>query len=67
MPMPPRMPWDLRFSLAWKILTGQMNSIGATQTPLLYEVKLRNRNKEWYANRDAGRYPFYDADWEDKS
>ena len=62
MPMPKRMPIGARWSLALRILFGRYNVIRQTQTRLLEEITLRNRNKEWYQNYDAGRYPFVEAE-----
>lgn len=62
MPMPKRMPVGQRFGLAWRIIIGQFNVIQQTQTHLLEEITLRNRNKEWYANKDAGKYPWLEPE-----
>ena len=47
-------------SLALRILRGDFNVVRQNQTRILEEMTLRNRNKTWYANKDAGRYPFVD-------
>lgn len=62
MPMPKRMPIGARWSLAIRILFGRYNVIHQTQTRLLEEITLRNRNKEWYRKKDEGRYPFVEAE-----
>jgi hypothetical protein len=58
MPLPKRMPIGMRIDLAAAILAGKYNKVGGTSTHLLKEITLRNRNKEWYENRDAGKYPW---------
>lgn len=58
--MPKKMTWNQRWSLALRILKGDFNVVQQTQTRILEEMTLRNRNKQWYANKDAGRYPFMD-------
>lgn len=45
-----------------RILRGEFNVVRQSQTKLLEEITLRNRNKEWYKNYDAGRYPFVEAE-----
>lgn len=45
-----------------RILRGEFNVVRQSQTKLLEEITLRNRNKEWYQNYDAGRYPFVEAE-----
>ena len=62
MPLPKRMKWSSRFHFAWRILTGQLNAVNTVQTPLLYEVTLRNRNKTWYKKRDEGKFPFLEPE-----
>lgn len=65
MPMPKKMPMSHRLELAGRILKGEFNVIRQTQTMLLEEVTLRNRNQQWYDNKDAGRYPFADMEEND--
>lgn len=62
MPMPKKMSHSQRWALALRILRGHFNVVRQNQTSLLEEITLRNRNKEWYDNKDAGRYPFLDSD-----
>lgn len=62
MPMPKRIPIGSRWSLALRILFGRYNVIQHTQTRLLEEITLRNRNKEWYQKKDEGKFPFIDPD-----
>ena len=62
MPMPKRMPFSHRWDLAWRILFGQFNVVLQSQTKLLEEITLRNRSKEWYANKDAGKYPWLEPE-----
>ena len=62
MPMPKKMSWGQRFELAMRVLWGQFNVVKQVQTSLLEEITLRNRNKQWYENKDAGRYPFVDEE-----
>lgn len=62
MPMPKKMPWSNRLGLAWAILRGKYNVVNQIQTSLLEEMKLRNRNKQWYTNLDAGKYPYMEED-----
>lgn len=45
-----------------RILRGEFNVVRQSQTKLLEEITLRNRNKEWYKHYDAGRYPFVEAE-----
>lgn len=49
-------------SLAGRILRGEFNQVHQLQTGLLEEITLRNRNKEWYENRDAGKYPWLEPE-----
>lgn len=58
--MPKKMTWSQRWSLALRILRGDFNVIRQNQTRILEEMTLRNRNKTWYDNKDAGKYPFVD-------
>lgn len=62
MPMPKKMPVVDRLALAGRVLLGQFNVVKQVQTSLLEEITLRNRNKQWYENKDAGRYPFVDEE-----
>lgn len=62
MSMPKRMPIGTRCNLALRILLGRYNIIQQTQTRLLEEITLRNRNKEWYTNKDAGKYPWLEPE-----
>lgn len=62
MPIPKKMSIGDRITLASRILAGQFNVIGQTQTRHLEELKLRNRNKEWYKKYDEGKYPFIEAE-----
>ena len=62
MPMPKKMSIGDRIALASRILTGHFNVISQTQTRHLEELKLRNRNKEWYKKYDEGKYPFIEAE-----
>lgn len=62
MPMPKRMPISHRCNLALRILFGRYNVIQQTQTRLLEEITLRNRNKEWYQKKDEGRFPYLEPD-----
>ena len=62
MPMPKKMSWGDRIELAMRILWGHFNVIGQVQTRELEELKLRNRNKEWYKKYDEGKYPFIEAE-----
>lgn len=52
------MTWSQRWSLAFRILKGDFNVVRQNQTRILEEMTLRNRNKTWYDNKDAGKYPF---------
>ena len=63
--MPKKMPWSHRWNLALRIIKGEFNQIRQTQTRLLEEITLRNRNEEWYENRDAGKYPYLDGEEEE--
>lgn len=63
--MPKKMPMSHRLNLAGRILRGEFNQIRVVETRLLEEITLRNRNKEWYENRDAGRYPYLDGEEEE--
>lgn len=60
--MPKKMSMSHRWALAMRILRGEFNVVRQSQTKLLEEITLRNRNKEWYQNYDAGRYPFVEAE-----
>ena len=62
MSMPKKMSIGDRIALASRILAGQFNVISQTQTRHLEELKLRNRNKEWYKKYDEGKYPFIEAE-----
>lgn len=62
MPMPEKMSWSQRVELAMRILWGHFNVIQQVQTHTLEEIKLRNRNKEWYKKYDEGKYPFVEAE-----
>lgn len=63
--MPKKMPMSHRLNLAGRILRGEFNQVRVVETRLLEEITLRNRNKEWYENRDAGRYPYLDGEEEE--
>ena len=63
MPMPKKMSLSLRFGLAGQILRGKFNVVSKTQTGLLEEMTLRNRSKEWYKNRDEGKYPWLEPEF----
>jgi hypothetical protein len=56
--MPKKMTFSQRLDLAGRILRGDFNVVRQTQTRLLEEITLRNRNKEWYQKFDAGQFPF---------
>ena len=60
--MPKRMSISQRLALAGRIILGQLNIVSQTQTKLLEEITLRNRSKEWYANKDAGKYPWLEPE-----
>ena len=63
MPMPEKMSWGQRFELALRILWGHFNVIRQVQAGSgLEEITLRNRDKEWYENYDAGKYPLEEAE-----
>ncbi len=62
MPIPSKMPWSNRWNLAMRILRGEFNQIHQVQSRLMEEITLRNRNKEWYENRDAGKYPWLEPE-----
>ena len=63
MPMPKKMSIGDRIALASRILTGHFNVIGQVQQGNgLEELKLRNRDKEWYRKYDEGKYPKVEAE-----
>jgi len=62
MPMPKKMAFSDRVELAGRILRGDFNVVSQLQTRELEEIKLRNRNKEWYRKYDEGKYPFIEAE-----
>lgn len=63
MPMPKKMSIGDRLELALRILWGHFNVIGQVQQGNgLEELKLRNRDKEWYRKYDEGKYPKVEAE-----
>ena len=62
MPMPKKMTFLERLELAMRVMWGHFNVVSQTQTQHLEELKLRNRNKEWYKKYDEGKYPFVEAE-----
>ncbi len=63
MPMPKKMSWADRLELALRILLGLFNVIRQVQAGNgLEELTLRNRDKTWYENYDAGKYPLKEAE-----